>query len=510
MPVPVQPITFPSPGFLGLNKEKEQGILTPEWATEAQNAVIDGAGRLAARKGWTDETATPATGSPPFTQLHEYVKTDSTTSLIAGSSADVWESTNNGSTWASVKGALTPNGTDWQFTNYNNKVIAKLPDGTLASKTTGNFATITATSGTVPTGVVAIMGAFGRLWALTKTTLYYSALLDETKWASADGAGLQDLGYLWTKGTDEGVALAAFGATLIVFGKRHIFLFTDGRGSDRGIDPTTMYVGDTIEGVGCFARDSIQAIGEGDIVFLSQNGIRSLGRVLQEKATPLNDLTGNNRSYYITLFSQSSVDKTKMRSAFSPEEGLYLLTSPDNSLTVCVDISRPLQDGTYRITDWPEFKPNSLLRRVNGDLLFGWAGQIGKYGGYLDGTATYRFVFRSGWLDDGEGNATLKILKEVKLIAFSPKGVTVTLKWFFDFKRDFGFYQMTYAGDGSDEYGTGAYGTAEYSGGLSQRIDKVPASGDGQFMLLGVETEINGQPFAVQSITAYIMPGRLA
>lgn len=51
---PAQPITFPSPGFLGLNKEKEQSVLTPEWATEAQNAVVDSAGRLAARKGYTD------------------------------------------------------------------------------------------------------------------------------------------------------------------------------------------------------------------------------------------------------------------------------------------------------------------------------------------------------------------------------------------------------------------------------------------------------------------------
>lgn len=504
------PVTFPSPGFLGLNKEREQSVIGPEWATEAQNAVIDGAGRIAARKGWTDETTTPATGSPAFVQLHEYVKEDSTTSLIAASSADVWESSDDGDTWTSRKGALSPNGTNWQFVNFNNKVIAKLPDGSLAVKTSGNFAAISAASGTVPSAVTAIMAAFGRLWVLTKTDLYWCALLDETKWATADGAGSQDLGYLWTRGTDEGVAISAYGSTLVVFGKRHIFLFTDGHGSDRGIDPDTMYVGDTLENVGCLARDSVTAIGEGDIVFLTQTGIRSLGRTIQEKASPLNDITGNNRSYVNTLFAPSGIDKTKIRAVFSPEEGFYLLASPSNHTTLCVDISKPLQDGTFRFTEWPGFEPNSLCHRTNGDLLFGWSGQVGKYDGYLDGTSTYRFVFRSGWLDLGEQNAALKFLKNMKLVAFSPAGVTVTLKWFFDFKRDFGYQQITYEGDGSDEYGTGQYGTAEYSGGLSQRINRVPAGRSGQYMLFGVETEVNGHPFAVQSITGYFTTGRLA
>lgn len=504
------PVTFPSPGFLGLNKEREQALLGPEWATEAQNCVIDGAGRIAARKGWTDETTTPATGSPAFTELHEYIKEDSTTTLIAGSSAALWESSDNGDTWTARIGAVTAVGTNWQFVNFNDKLLALVPGGTLGVKTSGNIALVVAGSGSVPTGITAIWSAFGRVWVLTKTTLYWSALLDETKWALADGGGSQDLGYLWTKGTDEGVAVAAFGSTLVVFGKRHIFLFVDGSGSDRGLDPSTMYVDDTLEGVGCVARGSVQAIGEGDLVFLTQTGVRSLGRTIQEKASPPSDLTGNSRDYFVTLLMSSAVDRTKIRSVYSPEEGLYLLTSPDNSLTLCIDVTQPLQDNTFRVTSWPEFVPNSLAHRVNGDLLFGWSGQVGKYSGYLDGTATYRFVFRSGWLDLGEQNATLKMLKRIKVVAFSPAGLTVTAKWFFDFKRDFGFAQFTYEGDGADEYSVGLYGTAEYSGGISQRITYVPASRSGQYMLLGVETEINGHAFAIQSLTAYYTTGRLA
>ena len=506
-----QPITFPSPGFLGLNKEREQSILTPEWATEAQNCVIDEAGRLAARKGITVLTTSAASGTPTMDVVHEYVKSDSTTSIIAAGGNALWESSDDGASWTARTGALSPTDDNAQFANFNNKVICLSPGIALSVKTTGNFAAITAASGTVPTSPVAILSAFGRLWVLTKTNLYWCALLDETRWASADGGGVQDLNYLWTKGQDEGVALGAFGSTLVVFGKNHIILLTDGRGSDRGIDPTTMYVGDTLENVGCIARDTVQPIGEGDLIFASQNGIRSLARTIQEKQTPLNDVTANNRRHVTASLISSSISTAKMRGCTAAEEGFYLLISPDSNVTFCVDIRRPLEDGTYRITEWPGHLALCAARRKSGQVIFGLTGgRIGAYSGYLDGTATYRMIFRSGWMDLGEANAVLKILKRMKLIAFSPAGVAVTLKWFFDFKRDFGYDQILYAPDGVDEYGIGEWGTAEYSGGVAQRIDYVPASGSGQYLLLGAEVEINSRPFAIQSLTAYYVPGRMA
>jgi hypothetical protein len=88
--------------------------------------------------------------------------------------------------------------------------------------------------------------------------------------------------------------------------------------------------------------------------------------------------------------------------------------------------------------------------------------------------------------------------------------MTVTAKWFYDFKRELRFAQFDYTDDGEDEYAVGEYGIAEYSGGTSQRINYVPMDGSGQFILLGVEATINGHAFAIQSITAYYLPGRMA
>lgn len=510
----LQPITFPSLGFLGLNKAKYDTLLGPEWATEARNCVIDAQGRIAARKGWRKLTATPMTGTPTVLAVHEYVQNDGTVMLIAATSAKLWHSVDDGATWVDVTGALTPTGGNWQFVNYNGKVYgAQVGHPLIVKTTTGNFAAATAATGVIPTNPVCILAAYGRLWTINSDTqtLKYCALLDGTKWATGDGGGSQDLGYLWTKGTDQGVGIGAFGSTLCVFGKRHIFLFTDGSGSDRGLDPSTMYVGDTIEGVGLAARDTLQAIGEGDLLFLSQHGLRTMQRTLQEKQTPFNDVSANSRDWLVSTLMNSAIDVTKMRSCWSAVNAFYLLSSPDSKTVVCVDTRQALEDGTYRMFNWDGYYPYAMCTRVNGDVIFGFAGGIiGKYYGYLDNTSTYRFAFHSAFLDTGESNVLWKMLKRLRVLMFSPGGYSVVFKWWYDFSPDAWSAVRTFAADANSQYNVDEYAIAQYGGVTSQRIDSVPLAGSGQFFKLGVEVEINGFAFALQSITAYYEGTRLA
>jgi hypothetical protein len=509
----VTPVTFPSPGFYGLNYESGQTLLSPSWATTATNCVIDEAGRIAARKGYVNQTTSAMAGSPAIRALIEYIQNDGTTRLCAAADNKLWDSADNGATWTDRTGAVAPTANNWQFVNFNSKTFAAQVSHALIVKSgAGNYAAAVAATGVIPNNPVAVCAAFGRLWCIEADTftIKYSALGDDTKWATADGAGTIDLRFLWTQGTDTGVAIAAFGSNLLVFGKRHIFIYVDGSGSDRGLDPARAYVTDTIEGVGCMARDSIAAIGEGDLMFLSQAGIRSMGRVIQEQATPLGDVSSNNRTHIVQLLLNANVDAKEIRAAYSPENKFYLITAEDANTTFCVDMRGNLEDGSHRITEWSLFKPTAICRRVSGDLLFGWNGKVGLYSGYLDDAATYHYSFHSGWMDLQEQNGVLKIGKRMKVIAYSPGGMTVTAKWFYDFKRELRFAQFDYTDDGEDEYGVGEYGIAEYSGGTSQRINYVPMDGSGQFILLGVEATINGHAFAIQSITAYYLPGRMA
>jgi len=60
---------------------------------------------------------------------------------------------------------------------------------------------------------------------------------------------------------------------------------------------------DTVEGVGCVARDSVQHTGT-DIVFLSDSGVRSFGRVIQEKSMPMRDISRNVRNDLVRYVSE--------------------------------------------------------------------------------------------------------------------------------------------------------------------------------------------------------------
>lgn len=505
------PTIFSSIGYLGLNKAQSDAALAPEWATDAENVVFDWSGRLAARKGWVNQTAVPIPSTPNVDALHEYVKSDTTTSLICAAGNGLYESSDNGASWTSRTGAVVPTSDNWQFQNFNDKVIAAQADHSLLVKTSGNFAAVVASSGSVPDHPVAVLAAFGRIWCIEADlqTVKYCALLDETKWATADGGGSIDLRKVWTQGTDTALAVRAFGGRLVVFGKRHIILWVDGRGNALGLSPNDIYVEDVVEGTGTEARDSIQNIGEGDLVYLSQYGIQSLTRVLQEQQTPISDITRNSRQYFSTRIQNTAVDKTIIRSVYSASEGFYLLHVPDIPGTICVDIRQPLEDGSYRLFEWPSFAPYSAISRRNNDVLFGFAGGVvGKYSGYQDNGAPYWYVLHSGYLDLGpEENCKEKELKRIKVMAYGSGGTTVYVKWGWDFDRERWEESISYTADSGSEYAEAEYAIGEYGGAAGHRKDSVPAGGSGQYFQIGVEVLIQGSPFGLQILQAYYETG---
>lgn len=508
----VNAINFPGPGFLGLNREQEQVPLGPEWAVRATNGLIDSAGRMSSRKGWVNQTTVAFTGNTE--QLHEYVDAAGATTLIAAGGDKLWESSDNGSTWTDRTGALTPTGADnWQFVNFNGKCFAVKSGHAIIRKTSGNFATFAAATGTLPPNPVAIIAAFGRIWCVGSDlqTIYYCALLDETKWATADGGGLIDMRTVWTHGIDTVTALAALGARFIVLGTQNIVLWVDGTGSELGIDPLTMIVEDTIEGTGTTARDSVCNIGEGDLYFLGPNGVRSLVRSRIEVQTPVTDLSANNRSYFNALVQDSTVDKTKIRGVYSSQESFYLLSVPDSLKTFCFDTRLPLQDSSLRFFEW-ELAPLSLCFRRNKDLLFGFgSGIVGKYSGYNDNAATYRFEFRSAFLKLGpEIDAFLKQIKRIKVMCYVSAATMLIVKWAYDFSPDQSTQILSLPASATSEYGDAQFGVDEFGGSSGSRQPQSSGGGYGQYFQVGIEVEIDGSPFAIRNITTYYTMGRLA
>jgi hypothetical protein len=512
-----------APGSLGLNKENEKSLLDPRWATAAKNCVLDNNGRLAARKGWDNQTTTPALSTGGVGFLHEYVQEDGTVIIISGlrTVRSIYSGIDNlgvgGTNITSLKNAADNN---WQFVNFNNKVIGIQNSEVLIEwdGAADRFTEIVAASGTLPAGNSGI-AAFGRLWITDsdKQTVKYCALLDETDWGGSD-AGSINMRHVWTKGTDEVVAIAAISASLVVFGKKHIIIWEDGSGSDIGLDPANIHVVQTIEDTGCVARDSIQNIGEGDMLFLSRHGVQSLGQLVAQKERPATTLTKNYRTDMELLIVDS--DATKVRSVYHPEEGFYLVTFPNSRKTVVLDTRRFFideeGDKVARVTEWVHTTtPHSFLSRLNGDLLIGFDDVVGKYNGSLDNAATYDIDIYSAWMElDPQLMNRLKILKELTVLAevggvevFT--GPTITYKWEFDFNGTKESETATYDDSGSAEYNIAEYNIGEYGGGAAVIRKVIDTQGEGQFIRVGVEATINEYGYALQQMQLYPKLGRM-
>jgi hypothetical protein len=500
-----------TPGFRGLNTQLSSGTLGPEWATDLRNAVIDDNGRVAARKGWNSLTSIPA----PYDFVHviEYVRSNGSTTLIGVTASGFYEST-TGDTWTNITGSVPMTTGEWQMVNFNNQVYAASPGKAMVYYTgTGTFQQITDVN--APTGGV-IMSGFGRLWATSSDghTVKYSALLDGTDWTSVDNAGVVDHWNVWP-GNDQIVAMSSFNGVWVVFGRQSIIMWTDGRGSQLGIDPLTMYVVDIVTGVGCLSKYAMQQV-EGDLWFLSDNGIQSLGRVIQQRTSPLDNVSMNVQDYLRDAVYNT--DFSLIRSVYSPKDRLFLLSLPDGGSTeagqaIVFDTRGKFEDGSSRCMGvWKGFVPRAAVVKRDGKFLSTLAsttGELGEYYGEVDDGDAYLFYYETGWFDLTKGYLLLP--KRYTGVVFSSGAIDVTFRWAFDFDLNWNALTKTFDGNYSGgEWGVDEWGIAEFGGNLSLRQGKVAASGSGKYIKLSIQSTIDNSSLALQQLDLFFKIGRLA
>jgi hypothetical protein len=211
-----------------------------------------------------------------------------------------------------------------------------------------------------------------------------------------------------------------------------------------------MAIADIIEGIGCIARDSVQQIGS-DLVFLSGSGVRSLGRVIQEKSLPQRDISRNVRDYVVSLATSTET----IKSVYSEDQRFYLLSFKDASVVMCFDMSQRLEDGSYRATEWTKSITDMFTLQDRTVVLItsdGTNSQATNYMGYLDGVLydgsggdTYDIDFEGVWNDFGqEIGHREKILKSLTTLIGGTNGDTATVKWAVDYTDDFDSIGITF------------------------------------------------------------------
>ena len=533
MAKPLKAVSVAAPGFYGLNTQESGVTLPPNFAYEATNCVIDKFGRIGARKGWTKVNASTNVdlGTNKIQTIYEIVKEDGNVVISGGNNklftgrstlttATVRDATNS----ADLTYTITDN--HWQIAalpydaglnasshaylvqgSHPTLIYHKL--GATGHAHTGSYGfQRLADIGTLPIGFSAstftpncALAAYGRVWYADitgdKQTVYFSDLLngDNLRTGSAGSLNIATV----VPNNDPIVALAAHNNFLIIFCKRNVVLYS---GAD---DPATLSLSDIIKGIGCIARDSVQNTGT-DIIFLSDTGVRSLLRVIQEKSLPFRDLSKNVRD---DLMGYVNSETSKLiKSAYSPNDAFYVLALPTSGLTYVFDMRTSLEDGSARVTTWNNISPNALCVTEARELLIGKLGYIGKYGGYADDAAVYRMVYYTSFFDFSEPTLE-KILKKINIVVFGGASQSFVTKWGYDYgglnyNQTLSLLNSTVAQYGISEYNT----TAEYAG--SEDINSLIANGlgYGKVLQLGFEVDIQNSSMSIQKFEVFVKSGR--
>jgi hypothetical protein len=344
------------------------------------------------------------------------------------------------------------------------------------------------------------LAAYGRIWMADivgdRQTVYFSRLLDGSDFQGGDSGSLSINSVF--PNNDQIIALAAHNGFLIIFGRNNIAIYSN------PIDVTSLTLADYIPNVGCIARDSVQNTGT-DIIFLSDSGVRSLQRVIQEKSLPMRDMSKNVRDDLIAAVASETASTIK--SVYYDRDAFYLLTLPATKATYCFDMRGALQDGSARVTIWDSLDPKALFVNQSKELLLGKPGYIGKYFGHLDNAATYRLQYYTNYFDFGSPTA-LKVLKKIGFVVIGGSGDAVAIKWGFDYKENYNSETKLLDTAVVYEYNIGEYNIAEFSNGVVLDQFQINAGGNGAVMQLGLEAELNGDPLSIQKIDVYVAQGK--
>lgn len=510
MAKPLLAASIAAPAFYGLNTQESGVTLQEGFALHADNCIIDKFGRLGSRKGW--QTLTTGSTGVNLKGLSNFKDIAGTDVRLSWNDTTFFKGTQTLTT-------ITPDTDDtitegnWQAATLNDHhyFFQRGYEPLIYTNETGSeefdsFSNHPHHHNNVPHGNT-VLAAYGRLWVAdttdNKTTVYFTNILDGSNFQSGT-AGSIDISSVLTQGADEIVAVGAHNGYLIIFCKNNIIIYGDNDNFQQGMTTSSLTLVEVIEGVGCIARDSVQNTGE-DILFLSNTGVRSLNRTVQEKSQPMRDISKNVRDDIIQAINGEVLSNVK--SVYSPTNAFYLLTFPATKQTFCFDTRMSLEDGSFRVTVWPELTPAGMLS-LGSDLFFAQPDGIAEYRGYQDDGVKYEMAYYSNYFDLDLPNVN-KIVKKLSATTVGATGQTFALKVGYEYSPIYFAQTFKLTAGTVYEYGAAEYGLSEYAGAVLINDQSAPTQGAGNIIQIGFTTDINGTAMSLQKISIYAKQGKV-
>ena len=559
MAQPIQPLVLDSIGIYGLNKQSSPSSLEPQWLTEAENVMLDEKGNVTTRKGIkqiSNLIGSTSSNNYIIKSLGEFRNSTGSSTIFAGANDKIYKLTLTNTpdtldeqTFTGTPQTITDG--NWEFCNFNDNFYGVQASHKPIHYDGTNWMDLEDTSGfQAPNGVTTFnpsccVGAFGRLWVGGVTeandVVYYSDTLIGHKF-NTGAAGYVDMKTVW--GGDRITALASFMGKLVIFGERNIAIYN----SPDDPSATAFGLDEVIRGVGCVARDSVQALGD-DIIFLSNSGVRSLQRTMVKDKMPLTDLSLNIKDEITQHIVNADMDKVKGQYCLCG--GYYVLSFPDRNISYVFDFKGQAGNAP-RITTWSfESKktPKSFLSVTDGIMYVGlgnndYQGRVADYDGYYDvektdvtatyanqtvceaanhtwestnskcwqdNNNTYQSGFKTTWLDFGNPSSS-KLLKRMLLTITGGFGMNATLNWYRDYSNIADSASFDLASGGSvARWGTSTsiWGVSRFSASEQPKEYKLSLSKSAKVLRLGMNGTVSGFKPALQNMIVWAKQGKI-
>ena len=348
--------------------------------------------------------------------------------------------------------------------------------------------------------------AYGRLWVSGAgndyNTIYYSDLLVPYQWYDGTTAnngmpadarntgGIIDVSEYWPNGSDKIQGIAAHNGFLVVFGVNSILIYSGAQGDPAG--DNGLKLEDAIRDVGLVNQDAMCNIGT-DLLFVDSLGVRSLGRVIQEKSTPISEPSLNVASI---IREDIANNRDTVRLMHMNSKSLAVCLFPSTQESYVFQLGQPGMTGGLRTTKWLDcdFMDSVTVRSPEGnqELLAGRNDRgVNVYYGYSQ-PAPYKMAYESTTLLGGDVLMRRMVPKSVSFSYKSEEANDLSIQW------GFGSNPLPFSKNVKNKPNAPLFTT-----------NKVNLSASGEMLRIGFETTIAGKGFSMQNVSVNTLVGRL-
>ena len=387
-------------------------------------------------------------------------------------------------------------------------------------------------------GDIAI-SAYGRLWVSgingNYHEIHYSSLLDETQWydasdttgSSGDG-GVIDVREYWPVESDSIVNIHAHNGFLYVFGRNSILVYANASSGDPAGE-NGLALQDAISNVGLVRRDAICNIGT-DVLFVDDSGVRAMGRVIQEKSSPISEPSVNIRREIQDVIGQElQLDPrwSGIRMEYLPSKSLAIMLCCGLRIAYVFHLNMLSKTGGMKVTRWTNcfWTDSCEVKMDDGDIVYlGGKAKKGllRYTGYIEGDEMgepqpYIMRYESMAMAIGQSAMQTVIPKSIHYICMGEyvPGQANALWGFSD--RLVSSREFTIQVEGTSRYKINEFtpdGNTDLAGYYLQGGPfydgyKINTNGSGELFRVGLEIKVQGGRYALQEFDVNSAIGRL-